>query len=208
MILVCFAVAQEAAPFLEVAPPRARVLVTGMGRIAARHAVEKALAKERPEFLLTSGFAGGLNPALETGAVLHAAAGLPVIQGALQDAGARAGQFYGTDRVVCSRAEKARLWTGTGADAVEMESAHIEEVCRRSGIGCATIRVILDPAGEDLPLDFNRVMGPDQRMAPLKLAQALARKPSLLPRLLRLGRQSRVAAQILARVLARVTSSP
>jgi hypothetical protein len=65
------------------------------------------------------------------------------------------------------------------------------------------VRVILDGALEDLPLDFNLLMTPDQRLDPVKLTLALIKSPAKLTALLRLQRQSSSAAQKLAQVLAR-----
>jgi hypothetical protein len=64
--------------------------------------------------------------------------------------------------------------------------------------------VILDTAGEDLPLDFNRLMTPDMRMDPVKLGLSLARSPGKIPGLIRFGRQTQMASRALARALERV----
>ena len=67
-ILVCFAVSQEAAPF----KPQAgvSVLVTGMGAASVHRVLPQALDREKPDAVLTCGFAGALDPALPIGAVL------------------------------------------------------------------------------------------------------------------------------------------
>jgi hypothetical protein len=69
------------------------------------------------------------------------------------------------------------------------------------------VRVILDTAEEDLPLDFNQLMNARQQMDYGKLALALARSPGKLGALLRLQKQSRAAAEALAAVLARLLTN-
>ena len=86
-------------------------------------------------------------------------------------------------------AEKAALLKLTSADAVEMESGVIRTLCQQRDIPSATIRVISDDAGQDLPMDFNRVAGADGNMNYFKLAAALARSPSLVPKLRRFQRE-------------------
>jgi len=89
----------------------------------------------------------------------------------------------------------------TGADAVEMESGIIRAICREHNIPSATVRVISDPANEDLPLDFNLVLDAGQNLRRGKLALALAKSPGKIGALLQLRRQTRKAAERLAQVL-------
>jgi adenosylhomocysteine nucleosidase len=183
----------------------------------------------RPSLVITSGFVGGLNPQLITGDAVFSTdpeqerwGETPVEPGSatvsqpdgsrgrsphqslktrLLALGAREAKFHCADRVAVTVAEKAALWRATGADAVEMESQIIRDICREQKIPSATVRVILDPAGEDLPLDFNALLTPDMKMDSGKLALAILKSPGKIPSLLRLQRQTRLAAQKLAQVL-------
>ncbi len=198
-LTVCFAVKEEARPFQRLA--KARVLLTGMGQSNAEAAIRLALKVDRPRAVITSGFAGALRPNLPTGAVLFSAAQTSGLERALPKAGALPGTFHCASRVVVTRSEKALLREQTGADAVEMESGVIGEVCRQSGVPCAIVRVILDTADEDLPLDFNVLVTPSWRLHTGKLALALLRSPAVIPRLLRFQKQVNAAAEELSRVL-------
>lgn len=193
--VVFFAVRQEAA-FSRL--PGLRCVVTGMG---ARRAVESArrwLTGPRPSWVLTCGFAGGLDPELETGTVLFELdALLASMEAPLRSAGARPGVFYCHDRVLVTVAEKAACRAATGADAVEMESGALRALCRKAGVPSGTLRVISDAAGENLPLDFNRLLGPRQELRFGRLLWTLARDPGAVRRLWRFqGRLHRAARQL------------
>jgi nucleoside phosphorylase len=83
-----------------------------------------------------------------------------------------------------------------------MESQIICSVCREQKIPSATVRVILDTANEDLPLDFNQLMTPDLKMSYVKLAMVLAKSLGKVGALLTLRKQSEAAATKLGQVLA------
>jgi adenosylhomocysteine nucleosidase len=208
LTLVCFAVKEEATFFASSAGnrPELKVLITGMGRRNAEKAFKAALQKGRPDLVITAGFAGGLRPGLASGVVLFALDNAAALESALVSAGAQPGRFHCAERVAATAREKQSLWQTTGADAVEMESKVICELCRAEGIACATVRVILDPAEEDLPLDFNLLMTDDQRLDGTKLALALVKSPAKVSALLRLRKQSEAAARKLAEVLSKLVS--
>jgi len=203
-LLVCFAVKEEAAPFLKGGGGDcARVVVTGMGRRNTARAFESALLKGFPDTVLTCGFAGGLNADLKGGTVVFET-GDARLESALGQAGAIPGRFWCVDHVVVTSEEKRALRQTSGADSVEMESAVVQEECRKRGISCATVRVILDEAGEDLPLDFNSLMTPDAKLSPVQLVKALIKAPGRIPALMRFQRQTAAAADRLAEVLLRL----
>jgi len=209
-VLCCFALPEEAAPFRKLAAgrPGVAILVSGIGRRNAATAVRAFLAANAPALVLTCGFAGGLNPALKLGEVvveLGPRADPPTVAcyHRLADAGAQPAKFHCTDRIATTATEKRQLRRETGADAVEMESAAIHEVCRERGVGCVTARVISDAADEDLPLDFNALAKPDQSLDYGKLAWTIAKSPGKIGALLTLRRNTHRAAQALAAALAR-----
>lgn len=199
-VLVCFAVKEEAAPFRRGLPANVTILVTGMGA-AAERAVTARLAERDWSLVLSCGFAGGLNPALQIGTVIcDTDKGFPLRQ-ALLDAGAIAARFHCAEQVAVTAYAKAMLRERTSADAVEMESGVIRRLCHERGILSATVRVISDTAQEDLPLDFNALMNADGKLSLGKLARSVLRRPRKIPALIALGRHSKLAARRLAAVL-------
>jgi adenosylhomocysteine nucleosidase len=201
-ILVCFALGEEAVPFRKLAAgrPGVEILITGIGSKNAVAALGQALGAQPPEQVLSCGFAGALDPRLDIGAVVFRADERELGE-RLVRAGAKAAAFHCADHIATTAAEKQRLRKETGADAVEMESEVIHSLCRERRIPCATVRSISDRADEDLPLDFNALARPDLSLDFGKLALAIAKSPGRIGGLLKLRRQSRVAARSLARVL-------
>lgn len=201
-VLVCFAVVQEAR-FFNVGGelPGVDTLITGMGKANAARAVERALERKRPGWVLTCGFAGGLKPELPVGAVVYDPGGAAPWASTLSKLGARPASFYSSSQIVSTATEKQLLREATGADAVEMESHVIREIATRKGIPSATIRVISDAAHEDLPLDFNRLLTRRFAISYPKLAWTLVRSPNRIPDLVRFQRTTREAARKLGVVL-------
>jgi adenosylhomocysteine nucleosidase len=208
--LVCFALKEEAAPFHKIAAHRPGIftVIVGIGRLNAEKSVRSFLAASSPELVLTCGFAGGLNPDLKLGDVVFEPAGPATnnqkLTEALLNAGAKPVKIFCADRIATTVAEKKKLRDETGADAVEMESAAIHAVCAGQGIPCATVRVISDTAGEDLPLDFNALSKPDKNLDFGKLFLAIARSPGKIGALMELQRKTKFAAEQLAEVLAKL----
>jgi adenosylhomocysteine nucleosidase len=206
LTLVCFAVKEEARYFQRLARghPEIGVLLTGMGRRNAEQAVAAALTKSRPERVITAGFAGGLTPNLITGTVVFFVDEATGLEEGLRAAGARPVRFHCAEKVVTTATQKRALLGETGAEAVEMESHFIHALCQEHKVPAATVRVILDTASEDLAMDFNQLMTPDQRIDGCKLGMELLKSPGKIKALLRLQKQSAVAARRLGEVLGRV----
>jgi nucleoside phosphorylase len=255
--LICFALKEEAAPFRKIAAGKSAaaqagisILLTRIGRQNAEKSLREFLAGGAsvpasrlqetsagqtrlvsslapPEFVLTCGFAGGLNPELKPGEVVFeisnrrdefhesqtekesGARGNEIrdsrsssLREKLLASGAKPAKFLCADRIASTIAEKKQLRAETGADAVEMESAAIHAVCRERGIICATVRVISDTASEDLPLDFNALSKPDKNLDYGKLFLAIAKSPGKIGALMQLQKKTKFAAENLAGVLA------
>lgn len=208
--LVCFAVKEEAKFFLPQFSQRGPLQgwITGMGRTNAAAGLRAAVAAVRPERVLTCGFAGGLNPALPLATVLFDEDFDMGLGEALTALGALPARFHCSRRVAITAAEKRALWSSTGADAVEMESSVIRTLCHDWKIPSATVRVISDPASEDLPLDFNALMTSDDRIDYGKLAREVLGSPRKIPQLISFQRQTAVAARELGRVLGELLGRP
>lgn len=200
--LLIFAVPEEAGPFRKLKVPGPRVLVTGMGPAVARKTVAKELDRERPDFVVTSGFCGGLDPKLRRGEVLVDPASTGSLREMAESVGVVPARFHCADSVAVTAMDKEQLRKRTNCDAVEMESGVIVELCREREIPAITIRVVSDEAGEDLPLDFNRLGNGKGGIHFGKLAMAIARHPGKIGQLMKLQKNAKFAAQQLAEKLA------
>jgi len=146
VILVTFAVPFESAAFRRRSVSRGvRILHTGVGADAARVTLEQALceAKELPDRVIVSGFAGALVPGLEIA---------DIVIGEGIESGGRRATFAQADEVLATAAEKREFHERTGAEVVNMETTAIREVCAAAGVAAAPLRAISDGADDDLGL--------------------------------------------------------
>jgi nucleoside phosphorylase len=202
LILVCFAVKEEARFFMPATGGKpVKRIITGMGRYNAAAGIRKALAEERPSLVITTGFAGGLNPELQAGTVVYDEDYEAGLGRKLQEAGAKSATFFCSKRVAVTSAQKQELRKSSGADVVEMESSVIRTISAEFKIPSATVRVISDSADEDLPLDFNALMTSGDRINFFKLALTLIKGPQKIPQLIRFQEQTMMAARRLGEVL-------
>ena len=203
--LVCFALKEEAGAFRKrrAEDRTISILVTGIGKENTRRTLLERLDEVKPAFVLTCGFAGGLNPRLSSGEVLFSTEDSK-LSAELSATGAKPAKFHCASRIATTVAEKAELRRTTATDAVEMESEAVHQVCRERGIPCATVRVVSDTANENLPLDFNQLSKPDLSLDFGKLICAVVKSPRRIPALLRLQKNCASAAEKLAAVLVQV----
>ena len=181
MIAVTFALPQESQDFRH--PPGEEVLIvhTGVGPASAAASLAALLAAQRPRLLISTGFAGGLDPRLATGDLLIAtnfstpalvAKSRALLAG---DPHAFFGALTSQPQVAASVAEKSALAATTGALGVDMETASIAAACTRAGVPLLAVRAISDPARAPLPVPFAEWFDPAaQRPRPLALVCYLA----------------------------------
>lgn len=199
-------------------PAHVTVALTGVG---ARQAALTASQIMRSEFegfdcCISGGLAGGLRSNYRIGEVLAArsvfseavpadgTSRLLPCSAALVSFTAECGatvveKFYSADHVISTAREKQAI--SAKADAVEMESFEILRVAQEAGVPAVAIRAISDTLDEDLPLDMSQILTDQGQVSIPRVLGQVARKPQSLPGLIRLGKNSRAAAQSLSRFL-------
>lgn len=104
-----------------------------------------------------------------------------------------------TDQVLVKASQKGRC--SSRAQIVDMESFDIVKEARAWGARSVVVRAISDSAQEDLPINFNQTLSKKHQISVARVILELAKHPLALPALLRFGRQSRRAAERLAKFL-------
>lgn len=191
-----------------------RVVLTGVGPERGRSVMARALQWE-PNVCIASGVAGSLRATYRVGEVFVAREVMELESGRtiamdreLVEAAERRGvrlaeRLLSSANMVVTAEGKGRL--GRMAEAVEMESfAVLTEAAGRKIPGVA-IRAISDAADQDLPMDFSGVLDEQGKVKASRVARSLACAPRKFRSLLRLGRDTRLAATKLAEFLDRYT---
>ncbi|MBM3488261.1 MAG: hypothetical protein FJX67_16775, partial [Alphaproteobacteria bacterium] len=165
----------EAALIAPEADDDAAVICLGPGPRAAADGA-RALIADGAGALVSFGTAGGLDPALATGTiVIGEAVVIPDgtrlaahpewvarAEGALAPLGGiRRGAVYGSAAVIGLVRKKKRIFTATGALALDMESHAVARVAEAAGLPFLAVRVVLDPASRAIPSAAAAGMAPD-----------------------------------------------
>jgi adenosylhomocysteine nucleosidase len=115
--------------------------------------------------------------------------------------------FAGTQSIMAKREIAPLLPLGAPCPVVEMESAAIAIVAGENGIPFLGIRTVSDPADEELGFSLEEFTDSHMRIRPHRIALTILRKPWIMPQLIRLARNSRIAADSLSHAVARLLAS-
>lgn len=153
--------------------------------------------------VISFGVAGGLDPDLQSGAVVVAT---EVVAGETRWAASEAlseelmagagvgrqrvfrGGLVGVEKVVTGQAGKAALRSAFGAAAVDMESHIAAEFAAAAGLPFAALRVVSDPASRALPEIATTAIKPNGDVDLRKVLGGIARNPLVIRALVSTGR--------------------
>lgn len=167
---------------------RVTVRISGADADRAEAAAREAIAAGA-RHLVSWGIAGGLDPALAPGALVHPGAMIDTDGTAITLASGD-GALAGSDVLVNDPAAKAALYARTGAIAVDMESHRVARVAEAAGVPCTVVRTIADPAGRALPALAAGAVDARGRPRVGKVLLGLLRRPGDFPALLDAKRDS------------------
>lgn len=190
----------------------------GMGFDNAARAAENVISTCRPDLLLSCGFCGGISPDLKVGDVV-AAVEVVIVAGSACEVvpvdiaesgrnfatrqsaqGARifGGLFASTPAVIPKARLAGMLPAGSRYPVVEMESAAVAIIAAENGISFAGIRAVSDPFDEELDFSLEEFCDDRMRVRIPRVLLTILRKPRIVPQLVRLARNSRIAGNSLA----------
>jgi adenosylhomocysteine nucleosidase len=230
MIAVTFALPAESSAFLHLLQERSRsvreahticgqlhgqrvcVLHTGVGETTTRTRLALFLQEEKPQLLISSGFAGALHDRLHAGDLLLAVnfSDVPLA------AKARAlhknvpwieGRLATAPGMIDSLAERQKLAEKSGADAVDMETAVVAGLCATANVPMLSLRAISDtparPFPAPAPVLFNIAR---QKTDYIDLLTYLLRHPAAVGRFISFGKQIAAARHSLAGALGSIVA--
>lgn len=207
MIAVTFALPSESSDFRRLIGRRHRevkVLHTGVGATIARSRLDPFLDSQPFDCLISSGFAGGTDPALHPGDLFLAEnySDPSLLTRAREVVIGRLGKLVSVDRIIADEAERAHFAREHGAAAIDMETEWIARACAAKNIPMVSLRAISDTAAAPFPappsvlFDLKR-----QRTSATHLGGYLVTHPFAIVRLMRFARQIAGARARLAAAL-------
>ncbi|MCM2357426.1 MAG: 5'-methylthioadenosine/S-adenosylhomocysteine nucleosidase [Geobacteraceae bacterium] len=108
------------------------------------------------------------------------------------------GTFITAGEIVGKRMVAGLLPAGTATPVLEMESAAVARVAYDRNVQLTAIRGISDGADEELDFSIADFTDEEMRIRIWKVLRTLARKPRIIPQLMRLEKNSRIAGENLA----------
>ena len=219
-VCVLFALPEEAAPFLRrlafvpALRQRCTVAVSGIGAAKAARATTQLLAEGHVQRLIICGFGGGLTEEIVPGSLIVAERVLDATQANAmaaavytpsrrmrERAAGPGGDLVTVGKVLTTPDEKRALYARTQAQMVDMETAGAAGAAEQAGLPWLAIRVATDSVEAALPLDFNALADAEGNIDRSRVIKATLAQPWKIPALIRLGKNSALAAKNLAHFL-------
>jgi adenosylhomocysteine nucleosidase len=146
------------------------VIDGGVGQKAAARATAEAIKFYQPRWVISAGFAGGLDEKLRRGHIVMAdevsnlagqrlAVGMKIDPRSLAGMkGLHIGRLLTIDAILRQPAERHRLAEQHGAIACDMETYAVAEVCQQRGVPLFAIRIISDAVDDELPPEIEHLL--------------------------------------------------
>ncbi len=183
---------------------------SGAGCEHASQATEALILGHRPQWIISAGFAGGLDERLKQGDILMADSiaapdgrNLAIDFKMPPEPHLHVGRLLTVDRVIADPAEKRSLGEQHAALAVDMETLGVAEVCSREKVRFLSVRVIIDEVDRTLPRDIDLLVKKKSTAGRLGAAAgAIVRRPSSVKDMWQLKEDALVGSERLAKFLA------
>lgn len=182
------------------------IVAVGNGTAAGAQRAVEDVVRQGATALVSFGVAGGLAPDARAGKILVprsvlTASGMRDCDETLVQrlGGPLDGLLLGSNAVVASRAEKARLFAQTGATAVDIESEAVATYAFAHHRPFAVLRVVCDPASRALPRAAQVALDSCGKISISRIVAALVKRPDDILPLIWVARDASVARRSLAR---------
>jgi adenosylhomocysteine nucleosidase len=173
----------------------------GAGQAAATRAFAEAEKDGSIDAVISTGWAGALSPELTPGHACNVSGIIDAQTGErFSTASSPNGPLLVTSPKVADEQEKRRLAATYGAGLVDMEAAAIARLAQMRGIPFHCIKGISDGYNDQLP-DFNRFILPNGRFRLAAFITFAVLRPWHWRPLMRMGENSKRAAQCIAESL-------
>jgi adenosylhomocysteine nucleosidase len=191
-----------------------RIVETGTGAEKARTAALECIARIRPQWIISAGFAAALHDSLARGDIVMAdevlsangtsfRVGLHIDPKVAQATPfLHVGRLVSADHVLATPEDRRKLGTESGAIACDMESAAIAEVCQQERIRFLAVRVITDCVDDQLPIEVEQFVRQKSLAGKLGVAAgAVFKRPASIKELWHKRDEATHASQRLASFL-------
>ena len=204
-----------------------RLVTSGMGLRRAAQAALAMLDTFHPQLLVSVGVAGAVYPDLAIGDVIAARNTCLLDKGALGQvmplAHLSQAAWQAAEKVLQQR--RASLYSGIAVSThgaqltqdqpgqltnpiLEMETVGIAEVAAQRGIPLLSLRAISDGPRTPIPFDLETMMDEQYNLQTGKILRTILGHPQMLPQLMRMSRNTNLAADNAAIELIAVLSQP
>jgi adenosylhomocysteine nucleosidase len=195
-----------------VGPHLITLIESGIGKDNSRRGTLALIEESKPDMIISFGFCGALTTNLSVGDLVAAEAihflsgsgslstgPLPLMVITPPSPGrCFPGNFITASQAFTKENVLPIIPAGMNHPVLEMESAFVGDICREAGVHFAAIRAVSDSAAEEPYHTFTAIAANDFSITPRSITIALLKNPGLIPSLLRLARNARVAARSLA----------
>lgn len=199
----------------------------GMGLQNASAAAGNLVHETHPNMIISAGYCGGIAMELQVGDIV-VATGVTIVadcrqetvpveipasclnfvaRQAAENRRVFGGMFVTTSTIMPKRRLAALLPAHLPFPVVEMESAAIARAALENGIPFCGIRAVSDPFDEELEFSLDEFCDNHMRIRIPKVLFTIARKPRIIPQLVRLAHNSRIAGNNLKQAMERLLAS-
>jgi adenosylhomocysteine nucleosidase len=182
---------------------RAVLVCGGIGAEAARRACQAVIKLYQPRLVISAGFAGALDSALEIAHILTPRLVIDASDGSRTNVGSGNGVLVSFNAVADTE-QKLKLGKAYGADAVDMEAAAVARGASAHGIPFLAVKAISDEVGFVMP-SLGKFIGSDGQFQSGRFLAFVVMRPWLWPGVIRLSANTQKASKALCRVLEEYT---